>query len=411
MARSVNTAQVGLHGIKVLLNVQPRQIRHLLGELEDGVGRSKPRLTIYSSEATKGWEAQLSKFNRLSVALESNDGLFIYLADRGLHTADDYLDQAASQDVFVVAQGNWFDNQPRSNWLNLLSFVEEHAEGAVSIDAYIDDYGYRSTYTPAQFHRKIQANIVKRARAAINGTDMPMDISSKILDKYIRENDPAAYGSEKEYSFARLSSSGSSLSSVTFNQRQQGSRVPKQMLTCYHKATEQRLAPTDKDYASYDYVRYEAKLSGDVGRSFVVQLIDKIASGQSFGDALVDQAKSAIVRIVDIRTADGSKRADRWHRVVGGVAKMRVQSKRIKDKVENELEKLAEQEDRLTVRYLMARAWRGSRVAFEELRNKSHLLKQQDLSRYQAICKKYGVDKSIDEISSLMSSERRIRLN
>jgi len=410
MARA-KLAQVGIHGIRVMLKVEPRRIKHLLEQLGDRLGSKKPRMTMYSSEATKGWEAPLSKFKGLSVALESNGGLFIYMADRGFDEESDYIDQMAKQDVFLVAQGNWFDNQSRSNWLSLLMFVDESAVGAVSIDAYIDDYGYRSSYTPAQFHRKIQANVEKRARAVIDGTDMPMDISSKILDKYLKDNDPVAYGSAKEYSFARLSSAGSRLSSVTFNQRQEGPRIPKQMLTCYHKATEQKLLPNDKEYADYDYVRYEAKLSGDVGKSFVVQLINQLYSGKSFEDALVDQTRSAIVRIIDIRTADGSKRADRWHRIVGGVARMRVQSKRIKDKVENELEKLAEQEDRLTVRYLMAKAWRGSRVAFQELRNKSHLLKQQDLSRYQAICGKYGVDQSIDDINEEIENERRIRLN
>lgn len=401
---------VGLHGLKVTLKVSPMQLNQLLETLGDRV-QKKPRMTIYRSKDSKGWEASLATFKRLTVALESNSGILIYLEDRDLRIASDYLDQQQIQEVCLVAQGNWFDRQPESNWLRLLMFANQYAAESISIDAYIDDYNYRRTYTPAQLHKKLRANITARAKAVIEGTQMPLDINSKILDRYLKENDPSEYRSAKDYSFARLSAAGSDFHSVTFNQRQQGKRQPEQMLTCYHKATEQRLAPSDSRYVDYDFVRWEAKLSQDVGRAFVRQLIDQMADGQSFEDVLVEQTRSAILRIIDVRTADGAKRADRWHRLIGGGSKMRVQSKREIEKVESELDRVAEQVERLDIKCLMGKAWRGSQKAFEELRSKSHLLRPQDLEKYQRICLKFGLDQSIDTISDEVVAARRLRLN
>ena len=67
---------------------------------------------------------------------------------------------------------------------------------------------------------------------------------------------------------------------------------------------------------------------------------------------------------------------------------MRV-GRQIADRVDDELDRIGAQEERLKVRYLMARANNGSRAAWEELKGQSYLLKQQDISKYKRLHERF----------------------
>lgn len=380
--------RVGVHGLSGLLEVSPDVLVGMLGVVGDEVEGGIRNLE-FTNEVAAEWEYSILKFKGLNLAIETRYGMRIYLKGaRGNRDVGELLRNKNRQEVFIHIPGSVFDRISQDECLNILKFVDERACNSLSIDAYIDDYGYRHTYTPAQIRNKVSRYIKKRAQALSEGAQEPKGIKSGILDKFFKEKrieDGGARG--YSCSYHGITASGSAMTSVVLNARQVGKRKPCQILHIYHKATEMRLEGGDERWDESDFVRWEVKISKDVGRAFLEQMMRRVGSGEAFGDSLRIQTASAIIRIIDIESKCG-KRCARFLRIVGGGSKMRV-GRQIADRVDDELDRIGAQEERLKVRYLMARANNGSRAAWEELKGQSYLLKQQDISKYKRLHERF----------------------